>query len=85
MFELTLNFPIDAEDYLNDEEEIIAGDIVVYDDGIFAVVLDVLGDSMYIFNENGCVEKVKTEDVTPTDEYTDLVDMMMLKLQHTEV
>ena len=85
MFELTLNFPIDAEDYLSDEEEIIAGDIVVYDDGIFAVVLDVLGDSMYIFNENGCVEKVKTEDVTPTDEYTDLVDMMMLKLQHTEV
>ena len=51
----------------------------------FAVVLDVIGDSMYIFNENGCVEKVKTEDVTLADEYTDLVDMMMLKLQHTEV
>lgn len=85
MFELTLNFPIDAEDYLNDEEEIIAGDIVVCDDGIFAVVLDVLGDSIYVFNENGCVETVKTEDVTLTDEYTDLVDMMMLKLQHTEV
>lgn len=85
MLEITLNLPIDAEDYLSDEEEIIAGDIVVYDDDIFAVVLDVIGDSMYIFNENGCVEKVKTEDVTPTDEYTDLVDMMMLKLQNTEV
>lgn len=85
MLEITLNFPIDAEDYISDEEEIIAGDIVMYDDDIFAVVLDVIGDSMYVFNENGCVEKVKTEDVTLTDEYTDLVDMMMLKLQHTEV
>ena len=85
MLEITLNFPIDAEDYISDEEGIIAGDIVMYDDDIFAVVLDVIGDSMYIFNENGCVEKVKTEDVTLADEYTDLVDMMMLKLQHTEV
>ena len=89
MLEITLDFPavngVDVEDYIDSEEEIVVGDIVTYDDGILAVVLDVLGDSMYVFNENGCVEKVKTCDVTPTDEYTDLVDMMMLKLQHTEV
>lgn len=84
MLEITLNFPDDTKDYLT-EEEIIVGDIVTYDAGIIAVVLDVLGDSIYVFNENGCVEEVKTWDVTPTNEYTDLVDIMMLKLQNTEV
>jgi len=97
MLKLTLNFPIDTNEYLNstgyynqkkdiaDEEEIIVGDIVAYDDGILAVVLDMLGDSLYLFNENGCVEKIKKDDVVPTCECTDLVDMMMLKLQNTEV
>lgn len=84
MLEITLNFPDNTKDDLT-EEEIIVGDIVTYDAGIIAVVLDVLGDSIYVFNENGCVEEVKTWDVTPTDEYTDLVDIMMLKLQNTEV
>ena len=79
---ITMNFTVDNDAML---DEIIAGDIVAYDDGILAVVLDMLDDSLYLFNENGCVEKVKTEDVTLADEYTDLVDMMMLKLQHTEV
>ena len=79
----TMNFVVDDDVML--DSEIVAGDIVVYDDGIFAVVLDILGDSLYLFNENGCVEKIKKDDVVPTCEYTDLVDMMMLKLQNTEV
>ena len=80
---ITMNFTVDDGAML--DSEIIAGDIVAYDDGILAVVLDMLGDSLYLFNENGCVEKIKKGDVVPTCECTDLVDMMMLKLQNTEV
>lgn len=80
---ITMNFTVDDDAML--DSEIIAGDIVAYDDGILAVVLDMLGDSLYLFNENGCVEEIKKDDVVPTCECTDLVDMMMLKLQNTEV
>lgn len=80
---ITMNFTVDDDAML--DSEIIAGDIVAYEDGILAVVLDMLGDSLYLFNENGCVEKIKKDDVIPTCECTDLVDMMMLKLQNTEV
>lgn len=80
---ITMNFTVNDDAML--DSEIVAGDIVTYDDGILAVVLDMLGDSLYLFNENGCVEKIKKDDVVLTCECTDLVDMMMLKLQNTEV
>jgi len=66
-------------------DEIEVGAIVCYDDGLMAAVMDTDGDSAWIFTENGCIEKAYKMHLTPTGEYTELPELLMLKLQHTEV
>ena len=60
------------------------GDIVTIEDDIRAVIIDTDYESLYLFSENGCVESMKYTDVRPTGEHTDLVEMLMFKLQNTE-
>lgn len=65
-------------------KSIEVGDIVSYGNGSLAVVLDKIDDFLYLFNENGFVDSVTAEYVSPTGEFTELVDLLMLKLHATE-
>lgn len=65
-------------------KDIQVGDIVIYDYyNIKAAIIDSTEDSFIVFDENGCVYPIKKEKVKPTGEYTDLVEALMLKVQHT--
>ena len=68
------------------EEEIKVGDIIVHGcDNIKAAVIDSTENKYIVFDENGCVYSIKKEEVKPTGEYTDLVEALMLKVQHTHI
>ena len=71
-------------DYVETDDDFEAGDIVTYDDGIRAVVMDKVGETLYLFNENGCIEKAKKDYVYTTDMATDMVHALELLLQEVE-
>ena len=71
-------------DCVETDDDFEAGDIVTYDDGIRAVVMDKVGETLYLFNENGCIEKVKTDYVYTTDMETDMVYALELLLREVE-
>lgn len=67
-------------------KDIQVGDIVIYDRyNIKAAIIDSTEDNFIVFDENGCVYPIKKEKVKPTGEYTDLVEALMLKVQHTHI
>ncbi len=71
---------------INFHKDVQVGDIVVYGyDNIKAAVIDSTENKYIVFDENGCVYSIKKEEVKPTGEYTDLVEALMLKVQHTHI
>lgn len=69
---------------INFHKDIQVGDIVVYGcDNIKAAVIDSTENKFIVFDENGCVYSIEKEEVKPIGEYTDLVEALMLKVQHT--
>jgi len=65
--------------------ELQVGDIVVYSiDNIRAAIIDMTEYEYIVFNENGCVENVDKGCIRYLGERTDLIESLMLKVQHTE-
>ena len=67
-------------------KDIQVGDIVMCGcDNIKAAVIDSTENMYIVFDENGCVYPIKKEEAKSTGEYTDLIEALMLKVQHTHI